>query len=431
MDLTTYYNLQRFLDNKTYPVGSTAEQQRKIQNQSKHYLQIDGILYKINRRKEPTTPLRVIKENEMEAILINLHSNSLSGHFGFEGTFQRIANRYWWNGMGTDIKNYVKTCEICQQTGGRTTRQPLHPIKIGQPFDRIVIDLVGSCKLSTNGNWYIITAIDYLTKWPEAKPIPDKKAITIAKFIFEEIICRHGCPKEIQSDNGLEFANEIVRELSTKFGIKQKFSSPYHPQTNGIIERFNRTLCTTLQKLTIAHEQEWDTLIPAALFAYRTNQNSTTKHEPFFLTYGRTVRLPIELKIPIYLEINSTEEEKLLQRIYHIIDQLPQQIIEAQQNIEDRQLQYTQRYNDKIQKETIFKIGNKVLLFNMKQYSIIGDKFQPTWSNEWYYIHSYVGYNSYKLWNQNGKILKHSINGRQLKHYHDRQDYFEPQIIIE
>ena len=94
MDLTTYYNLQRFLDNKTYPVGSTAEQQRKIQNQSKHYLQIDGILYKINRRKEPTTPFRVIKENEMEAILINLHSNSLSGHFGFEETFQQIANRY-------------------------------------------------------------------------------------------------------------------------------------------------------------------------------------------------------------------------------------------------------------------------------------------------------------------------------------------------
>ena len=190
-------------------------------------------------------------------------------------------------------------------------------------------------------------------------------------------------------------------------------------------------MCTTLQKLTIAHEQEWDTLIPAALFTYRTNQNSTTKHEPFFLTYGRTTRLPIELKIPIHLETNSTEEEKLLQRIYHIIDQLPQQIIEAQQNIEDKQLQYTQRYNDKIQKETIFEIGNKVLLFNMKQYSIIGDKFQPTWSNEWYYIHNYAGYNSYKLRNQNGKILKHSINGRQLKHYHDRQDYFEPQIIIE
>jgi len=88
MDLTTYYNLQRYLDNKTYPVGSTLEEQRKIHNQAKHFLQIDGILYKINRRKEPTTPLRVIKENEMEAILINLHSSSLSGHFGYEGTYQ-------------------------------------------------------------------------------------------------------------------------------------------------------------------------------------------------------------------------------------------------------------------------------------------------------------------------------------------------------
>ena len=95
MDLTTYYNLHWFLDNKTYPVGSTIEQQTRIQNQSKYYLQIDEILYKINRKMEPTTPLRVIKETELEAILSNLHSDSLSGYFGFEGTYQRIAKRYW------------------------------------------------------------------------------------------------------------------------------------------------------------------------------------------------------------------------------------------------------------------------------------------------------------------------------------------------
>ena len=122
-------------------------------------------------------------------------------------------------------------------------------------------------------------------KWPEAKAIPNKEAVTVAKFIFEEIICRHGCPKILQSDQGTEFTAQIIKELTDKFRIQHKYSSSYHPQTNGIVERFNRTLSTTLQKLTINLEEEWDKHIPAALFAYRTLQNNTTRHEPFFLTY--------------------------------------------------------------------------------------------------------------------------------------------------
>jgi hypothetical protein len=99
--------------------------------------------------------------------------------------------------MGNDIKDFVKSCSTCQYTGSQQFKEPLHPIKVGQPFDHIVIDLIGPCKLTQKKNWYIITAIDYLTKWPEAKAVSNKEASTIAKFIFEEIICRHGCPKVI------------------------------------------------------------------------------------------------------------------------------------------------------------------------------------------------------------------------------------------
>ena len=92
--------------------------------------------------------------------------------------------------------------------------------------------------------------------------------MTITKFIFEEIICRHGCPKEIQTDNGTEFTAKIVKELTDQYNIQQKFSSPYHPQTNGLVERYNRTLCQVLQKYCIQKETDWDEYIPAALFAY-------------------------------------------------------------------------------------------------------------------------------------------------------------------
>ena len=431
MDLTTYYDLMRYLENESYPVGYTEEQQKRIRQKAKHFIIINGLLYKKNRQKEPANPLRVLKENEIESVMANLHSDLLAGHFGFEGTYQRILKRYWWNGMGTDIKNFVKTCEACQRTGGRITKQPLHPIKVGQSFDRIVIDLVGSCKVTRKRNRYIAIAIDPLTKWPEAKAIPNKEASTIAKFIFEEIICRHGCPKELQSDQGTEFTAQIIEELTTQFGIKQKFSSPYHPQTNGIVERFNHTLCGILQKYCIALNDQWDVYIPSALFAYRTLQNNTTKHEPFFLIYGREAHLPIDLKYPSSEDQNDNLEDAILNRIFSLIQHLSEEINTVQQKIAEQQQQMKERHDTKLKRITQFEIGDKVLVYNMKQHVTHGNKFQSQWSTEWFYIHETFGNGAYKLRNQQDQLLKKTFNGTQLKYYFDRNDYLEPKIIIE
>ena len=420
MDLTTYYDLQRYLDNGTYPVGYKEQQQKQIQQRAKHFKQINRILYKINRRKEPAQPLRVLKTNEIEAIMHNLHADSLSGHFGYEGTYQRIAVRYWWNGMGTDIKNFVKTCDTCQKTGGRTTQQPLYPIKVGQPFDRLVIDLVGPCKITTKQNKYIVVAINYFTKWPEARAIPDKKASTVATFIYEDVICRHGCPKELQSDNGTEFVNRIIQQLTEHYKIKHKFSAPYHPQTNGIVERFNRTLCTILQKYTIALKEDWDTHLPAALFAYRTLKNATTKHEPFFLTYGREARMPIELEYPTVKD--EMPENTILSRVFEIINHRPKIMEQTQETILEQQLAYKERHDAKIRITPPFEIGEKVLIYDMAKHATLGDKFRPQWSKNWYYIHEKAGNNAYKLRNQKGEVLKAPFNGKQLKRYYDAQD---------
>ena len=189
MELEQYSKLLTYLKNQQYPVGYTEKDKQQLQQQAKHFLIINEQLYKKNRKKEPANPLKVLKINEIEAILKYMHEDILTGHFGYEATYQRIAAKYWWNGMGTIIKDFVKSCPICQLTGTRTTKTPLYLIKIRQPFERIVIDLVGSCSITTQENRYIVIAIDYFTRWPEARAISDKQATTIAKFIFEEIIC--------------------------------------------------------------------------------------------------------------------------------------------------------------------------------------------------------------------------------------------------
>ena len=128
-------------------------------------------------------------------------------------------------------------------------KKPLHPIQVGWAFERIGIDLVGPHTITKQNNHYIIVATNYLTRWLEAKAIPDAGAKTLAKFIFEDIVCRHGVPQVIFSDNRKNFASEIVKILCKKFLIKHIFSSSYHPQTNRIVERLNKTFCNSLAKV--------------------------------------------------------------------------------------------------------------------------------------------------------------------------------------
>ena len=125
----------------------------------------------------------------------------------------------------------------------------MNPITVEVPFERIGIDFVGPLPRTRKGNKYILVATDYLTKWPEAKAMKEATAKVTVEFIYKGIICRHGCPKIILSDRGTHFNNEMVNELCKKFEIKHKLSSPYHPQTNGLVKRFNRTLCKSLAKV--------------------------------------------------------------------------------------------------------------------------------------------------------------------------------------
>jgi hypothetical protein len=137
------------------------------------------------------------------------------------------------------VKDWVKTCDVCQRQGTPRRQEPLHPISVGQPFDRIGIDYVGPLPRTKQGNRYIIVATEYLTKWAEAAAVPDCTAQTTAQFIFQEIVCRHGTPKEILTDRATSFQNELIAALLHIMGTKHRLSSPYHPQTNGLTERFN------------------------------------------------------------------------------------------------------------------------------------------------------------------------------------------------
>ena len=359
-------------------------------------------LYKIKGDKL----YRVIQKFELEGLLYMMHDHELSAHFGIKATQQKIKEKYWWESMTKDIENYVKTCDKCQRRNKPQGRNELHPIESKAPFYQIGIDFVGPLPSTRKKNQYIIVAVDYFTKWPEARAVKRSTAEETVKFLYEDIICRHGCPKKIISDRGTHFDNQMVKNLVDKFEIKHKLSTAYHPQTNGQVERFNRTLCEALAKLS--EEKDWDEKIPSVLFAYRNKVQTSTKVKPFYLVYGR--------------EANFIEDEApTTSRLNEIIEDLPYKRDIAKEEILRSQLKQKEYYDSKGKRKEEFKIGDKVLRYNAAQHNSKSGKLDDKWSGP-YLIHQVMLNGSYKIKTMEGQVLKAPTNGIYLKLYYDRNE---------
>ena len=118
-----------------------------------------------------------------------LHNHPFGGHFGVEIVAEKVKENYYWPQYYNDIKNYIKACDACQRRGKRRTKELLHPIEVGESFERIGINFVGPLPTTPRENRYIIVVIDYLTKWSEAKAVPEASAHAVVDFIYTEIIC--------------------------------------------------------------------------------------------------------------------------------------------------------------------------------------------------------------------------------------------------
>ena len=374
----------------------------------------DEMLYKKKGQKQ----LKIIRRYEMEGIMYIMHDHPLSAHFGIQATYDRTKERYYWKGMKRDIEVYVKSCDQCQRRERPKGQNELHSIRTKAPFYQIGIDIVGPLPVTDKGNRYIVVAMDYFTKWPEAKALPDATAKEVSNFIYEDIICRHGCPEKIISDRGTHFNNQIMDELMKKFQIKHRFSTPYHPQTNGLVERFNRTLCESLAKLS-DEGKDWDRYISSVLFAYRTKQHGSTEIQPFYLMYGRNVRMTKD---------EDDKEITLTEWIGNLIERLPKIRLKAKEMNMKAQTKQKEYHDKMIKKNHEFEIGEKVLYYKAAKAKQWSGKLEEKWKGP-YYIHEKMLNGSYKIKDMNGKILTTPVNGELLKKYFDRYE-FEPMVVI-
>ena len=171
-------------------------------------------------------------------------------------------------------------------------------VEVGHRWDRVAMDLLDMSVTTTRGNRYVLVMVDCFSRWTEACPLPDKTAQSVADAFFSQIVCHFGMPIVIHSDQGREFENRIMQELCILRGSHKTRMTPYHPESDGLVERFNRTLLMMLAMFASKNREDWDDLLPAVMMAYRSSVHESTGFSPYRLMFGEECTLTMDIGLP-------------------------------------------------------------------------------------------------------------------------------------
>lgn len=318
--------------------------------------------------------MRIIPKDQEEVtkILQEYHDSKLAGHFGFHKTYTRIKESYYWPHMKADIRKYVKSCHSCQlnKTNFKPTKQAMEITSTAEiPFERIAIDIVGPLPLTESGNKFILTLQDDLTRFCLAEPIPNHEALTVAK-VLTKFFVQFGIPKTFLTDQGADFMSELMKNLSNLFKTKHLSTTPYHPQTNGALERYHLTLKDYLKHYIKPNQTDWDEYIQFAIFSYNTSVQKSTSYTPHELFFGRKPYLPSSItKEP---EFRYTYDDYLQSLIYRMNTSFKI----ARENLITSKFKSKQYYDKKIN-HTEFHIGDLVCLYQNQTKPGLSKKLLP------------------------------------------------------
>lgn len=241
----------------------------------------------------------VIPSRLVPDVLQHLHGGPASAHFSVERVWARARQTCFWPSMFKDIQQWCEQCIPCQT---RRAPAPKHRAPMGGsqatlPFQRVATDIL-ELPMTSEGNRYVLVVEDYFTKFVNLYALPNQTAQSVAQCLFEDYVLIHGIPEALHSDQGRQFEAEIVQRLCQHLGIKKTRTTPYNPKSDGMVERFNRTLIDQLAKSLLACGGEWDAYLKPVAFAYNTSVHSCTNYTPYYLTHGREARVPVDVLVP-------------------------------------------------------------------------------------------------------------------------------------
>ena len=296
--------------------------------------------------------------DEREVLIKEIHESPFNGHKGITKTYSRIRQNYFWTNMKAQITDVIGKCKKCQlnKLVRKKIKQPMVLTDTpGSSFDKISLDIVGPLESTENGNKYILTIQDLLTKFCVVIPLQIADSINIAEAFLKRFVYVHGSPKIVLTDQGAPFISSLMKNIAKLCKITTCNTTAFRPQSNGSIERMHHSLKEWMKNY-VSRVREWDEWCECAAFSYNTSVHEGTKLTPFECVYGKIARVP---SARVHLDQNLPETYadyvfRLKTRLFEIQSLARENLIHAKEK--------SKEYYDKRLNPCEFKVGDNVML---------------------------------------------------------------------
>ena len=263
----------------------------------------DGMLARRNWKRETAEEYWqiIVPYGLKDRIFDAAHGDPAAHHFGRNRVVEAIKQHYYWVGLKADVTRRLRSWTKCQSA--RKKPNVPHALMtidlVGEPMQRIGVDIVAGFPRTPRGNVAVLTAIDYFTKSAYAWAIPNQEAATVAEVLVTQLFAIFGMCRELLTDQGPNFESGLFRDVCERLGIKKLHTTPYHPQGDGLVERLNRTIVDGLRKIQSTTKTDWDLDLPLLLMAYRATVQESTGETPNAMMLGRETITPLTLIVPV------------------------------------------------------------------------------------------------------------------------------------
>ena len=350
---------------------------KKLMSKRNQLMIMDNMLYRVFAEKGENFQVVVLPQALKRFVLKQLHDNS--GHQGIDRTTSLIRERCYWPTLRKDVENYCKECARCIVAKGRTVKPAalMSHVLASEPLDILAIDFTTLEKSST-GIENVLVMSDIFSKFTVATPTKDQTAKTVARVLLKEWFQKYGIPRKIHSDRGKSFENKLIQEMCNIYQVKKTRTTPYHPQGNSQVERFNRSLHNLLRTLEAERKHRWPEYLQELVFIYNCTPHASTGFTPYRLFMGREPKLPIDN----ILENPSSQHLQMEEWIRLHKKRMTETIDRAQKQMKLKAKERKERHDKKV-KPVEFTKGTRVLLRNR----VLGrNKIQDQWNRKPYKV---------------------------------------------